>query len=360
MSTVTDISSSSIKTQTKNNKSKLEPKKVKDHTETPTSSISEDLFEDKIVTSLILNNEATENYTSKFIKNSFDSENTTISASRSTPFKDNRAKLKKKSKRNDSFDSSCWSHSSSLSSSLSFTEQYSSFKSKEASSSKNKYTQDFESLSDESSLNTELEEFLNMTKFKRQQLKNQDNISYFTNKIKAEQKRLKAIKRYGQSQLNSYLANKKQVDKLIERVENFNPNIADSQPLKKSTFDTNKKLIKSDIINRLDAVNSVARVKHEQEEKIQRFGDELNDSISEQKVDKRAQNIYYKMKINQMSSKLTNENFSKHEVFYCDSLMLIGNLAAYLPKHSDPREEIWEKLTAPLNQNEYIEITRKT
>ena len=163
MSSATDLSSSSIKTQLKS--SKLIPK-VKIRKDPPTesnaSSISEDLFnEEKILTSLIINNEAsTENYTSKFVDQSFGSSSKTITIT--TSRSKSRLGNKKTTKRKDSFDDSSLSSSSSLF----FTEQYSSFKSKDdASLSKNKYTQDFESLSEESSLNTELEDFLNMSHF---------------------------------------------------------------------------------------------------------------------------------------------------------------------------------------------------
>ncbi len=351
MSSATDLSSSSIKTQLKSSKLIPKVKILKDPTtESHSSSISEDLFnEEKILTSLIINNEATtENYTSKFVDQSFGSSSKTITTSRSK----SRLGNKKTSKRKDSFDDS----SSSSSSSFFFTEQYSSFKSKDDTSlSKNKYTQDFESLSEESSLNTELEDFLNMSHFRKQQLKKQDNITYLINKIKLEQKNFKTIKRHGEYNLKSFPTNKKQVDKLIERIENYSSETAAPVAVNKAT--TGFK-INSDVVNRLDAVNSVVRVKREQDKKIQNFGDDLNNTISENEANRRVQNIYFKMKLNQVNSKITNEHFSNHEVFYCDSLMLIGDLAANLPKLSDSREKIWNQLIAPLENLSHKETIR--
>jgi hypothetical protein len=363
MSSATDLSSGSIKTQLKSSKIIPKIKILKDpSTESHASSISEDLFnEEKILTSLIIKNEApTENYTSKFVDESFGSSSKTITTSRSKS-QNKKINQKKKTERKDSFDDSSLSSSSSSSStSLFFTEQYSSFKSKDdASFSKNKYSQDFESLSEESSLNTELEDFLNMSHFRKQQLKKQDNITYLINKIKLEQKNFKLIKKHGQYNLKSIPTNKKQVDKLIERIENYSSETSAPVAVNKATKGFK---INSDVVNRLDAVNSVVRVKREQEEKIQNFGDDLNNTISENEANRRVQNIYYKMKLNQVNSKITNEHFTNHEVFYCDSLMLIGDLAANLPKLSDSREKIWNQLIAPLenlNHKETIRVIQK-
>ena len=328
-------SSSTIKTVTRSHKRKPKPQTPQKHTVSLTRSITEDLFdEEKILTSLILNNEATENYTSRYLSGSF------VSDSEST---------------STSFDSESLSKSRTSESSF-VTKQYSSFQTK---STKNPYTNDFESLTNEeetSSYDSDLEEFLSLSATEKSDLRKSDHVKYLLLKIKADQNEMRSKKKAEKQPLKYYATNKKQIEKLVQRVMDHSEQSTDDE--KKTPLNDVKysNLVKPEVINRLDAVNTVTRIKREQAKKIEDFGSELDlkTKISVEEYAARNQKLYFKMKSKQIQSKLTNEHFGEHEAFYCDSIMLIGHLAGNLPKLSDPHADVWTAFMKPLEQSENL------
>ena len=113
------------------------------------------------------------------------------------------------------------------------------------------------------------------------------------------------------------------------------------------------------LINKLETINCVNRIKQEQTNKIDNeFGNSLlktyyyskeNNINSQADEEKRNRELYIRLKLSKIHSNQTDKHFIDHEINYCDSIMLIANLAKSLPRHSDPPEKIWAELMRPLN-----------
>jgi hypothetical protein len=118
--------------------------------------------------------------------------------------------------------------------------------------------------------------------------------------------------------------------------------------------------INPELVNKIEALNTVNRVRNELFDKIENeFGadilssaqnlniDDMN-KLYERKNQARNKELYLRLKTSQIQSRLTEKHYTEHEIIYCDSLMLIADLARNLPKHSDPPELIWNKLLEPI------------
>ena len=150
-----------------------------------------------------------------------------------------------------------------------------------------------------------------------------------------------------------------QVEKCIMRAINSSKN--------RHNYDVKRELnfkIKSEVVNRLKTKNLIQKIKDDQLKKIDSLGKSLhldfNQSYEPTDSDAKktallpikdiSERLYYKKKFNHIRNKLTEEKIAEHEIFYSDGLMMIGYLAATLPKHSDSPEHIWEQLLKPLTE----------
>lgn len=123
--------------------------------------------------------------------------------------------------------------------------------------------------------------------------------------------------------------NRKQIEKCITRIKN------DKYLVEEHLTDRKPKLkINQDRVNRLKALNEIERIKNEQLLKVNRYGEELIENAEPNRILERdrEQMIYYKHKCNLITVNQTNKNFDQHEIDFCDSLMLIADLARTLPR----------------------------
>lgn len=131
---------------------------------------------------------------------------------------------------------------------------------------------------------------------------------------------------------------------VIKRIkQNQNKTIANND-LKENT----KIQVDKYLINRIKTQNSIKALEKEQLEKIEKLGEDLEVNKDKQKQHEKYQNAYFNQKASQIKSKAINDHLIEHEINYCDSLILIANLANSFPRFSDPPEQVWKKLIKPL------------
>jgi hypothetical protein len=163
------------------------------------------------------------------------------------------------------------------------------------------------------------------------QLKKNNYIEYVRLKIKKDQEQKSKLKHKFHS---------KQINKLIEKV------------LKRSKYqnnsnDTNRNLIKiqSDLINRIQTKNLITKIKLDQLEKVENFGNNLH--LNKEELER----AYYKLKYDQFKynkNKFEFEQNEKNGLMEYDGIIKIGNLAHDLPKLTDHPDLIWNQLLKPL------------
>ena len=111
--------------------------------------------------------------------------------------------------------------------------------------------------------------------------------------------------------------------------------------------------VKEEIMNRLKMEKFINDTRQDYNEKISCFGkDMVNEFFPEQqeKIDikKMREELYYKNKCDLIKYKQMSNKIDFHQVYFVDSINLIGNLASELPRPTANPEEIWNKLLEPL------------
>ncbi len=118
--------------------------------------------------------------------------------------------------------------------------------------------------------------------------------------------------------------------------------------------------VKSEVINRLKAKNMIKNIKDEQNKKIDNLGNDIGFEFlrensgevqTEKSLEELAEKVYYKKKCDRIRSRLVEDKFVEHNAFYTDSVLLIGHLAATMPKHSENSEYVFSQLLKPLSEN---------
>lgn len=171
-------------------------------------------------------------------------------------------------------------------------------------------------------------------------LKKTNYIQYVRVKMRMEQEKSQ----------NKVSTHRKQIERLIDRIEHgpstsrYYQEIND--PVKTGI------VVDSSLVNRLKSLNLVERVKREQDNHIElEFGEDLINEggklKSPEEIEQRNRDLYLRLKSSQIRSKRVDVKLQDHEINYCDSLMLIAELARTLPRPSDPAELIWSNLMNP-------------
>ena len=177
-------------------------------------------------------------------------------------------------------------------------------------------------------------------------LKQVDYVRYIKIKLKLKERMHLTLKQED----NKF--NKTQVEKLLCRAIKYG-NKDETTSQNELTCE-----VRPELINRLKTVNSIQQIKNEQLRKIDSFGQNVrldfeDNSTRSQRallpIETIANDLYYKLKCDQVRRKISENHKRHHELFYTDSIMLIAELARTLPKHSDPPEKIWSQLMKPLN-----------
>jgi hypothetical protein len=121
--------------------------------------------------------------------------------------------------------------------------------------------------------------------------------------------------------------------------------------------------INENLMKRLKLEKFIDEAKCEYDDKINNFGTDLvYNCFPEQQENldlrKMRKELYFKNKCDLVKFKMISEKIDSHEIYYVDSLTLIGNLASELPKPTTNPNEIWRKLLEPLkNKTSTIEGT---
>lgn len=237
------------------------------------------------------------------------------------------------------------------------TLKYSSTELPSSESTEYNYDDTFDTIT-ESSIDSD-ESLLDESNIKEfEKLKKNDYIRYI--KIKCKKERRSQNKKVQKKIYESESFNKLQIQKLIAKAKNStcNKNIK----IEEKT-DTGMR-INPEVINRLTTLNSIQRIKDDQLNKIDRLGQdiqldflynhetrELDDNQSSLlPIKDITKGVYFQNKIDRINNKLIENKIAEHEAFYSDGIIMIGNLASTLPKHSDPPEMIWNQLMQPFEK----------
>ena len=179
-------------------------------------------------------------------------------------------------------------------------------------------------------------------------LKQCDYVKYIKIKLKLKERMRQQLKQ------DDKKFDKTQMEKLLCRAMNYGN--------KKETIIQNELAceVRPELINRLKTFNSIQQIKNQHLKKIEDFGQnvrldfENNSNTKSQRallpIEVITNDLYYKLKCDQVRRKISENHKRQHDVFYTDSIMMIAELARTLPKHSDPPEEIWNQLMKPLNE----------
>ena len=119
-------------------------------------------------------------------------------------------------------------------------------------------------------------------------------------------------------------------------------------------YDTCSKVkLSENIAKRIQAKQLIKETKTDYDHKINFYGKDLiHDYFPGQKIDikKMREELYYRNKCDLVKFKLISEKIDSHEIYYVDSISLIGNLASELPRPTTNPKEIWKKLLEPLEK----------
>lgn len=215
----------------------------------------------------------------------------------------------------------------------------------------------FETLS-ESSIDSD-ESFLDGSNKKDfEKLRETDYVRYI--KIKCKKEKRSKNKSIQKNLYESENFNKSQIEKLIRKAKKS----SESRNVTKDKDPYLEMKINSELVNKLTTINSIQRIKAEQLKKIERLGQdiqldflynhqtrELDDNQSSLLPIKNiTKGVYFQNKIDRINNKLIEQRIVEHEAFYSDGIVMIGDLASTLPRHSDPPEIIWNELMKPLNE----------
>lgn len=185
-----------------------------------------------------------------------------------------------------------------------------------------------------------------------QDLRKTDYVKYIKIKCKLDQR---ANQKVLVKEKKSF--DKAQIQRLVHR-------ILDKKFDKKPVAED--KTINPHVVNRLRTINSMRRIKHDQLKRADDFGknayldfmysyetlDVDNNQNALAPIKTLSKEMYFQKKCDRVRNKQIEERLAKHQEFYSDGLMLIGDLAATLPKHSDDPEYIWSQLMRPLNEQD--------
>lgn len=183
-----------------------------------------------------------------------------------------------------------------------------------------------------------------------QDLRKTDYVKYIKIKCKFEQR---ANQKVLVKEKKSF--DKAQIQRLVHRILDKK---LDNRPVAVD------KTINPHVVNRLRTINSMHRIKENQLKRADDFGknayldfmysyetlDVDNNQNALAPIKTLSKEIYFQKKCDRVRNKQIEERLAKHHEFYSDGLMLIGDLAATLPKHSDDPEYIWSQLMRPLNE----------
>ena len=184
-------------------------------------------------------------------------------------------------------------------------------------------------------------------------LKKTDYVKYIKIKCKLEQRALKSRKQTKEKKN----FDKAQIQRLVHRILDKK---SDKEHLPED------KSINPQVINRIKTINSVHKIKNDQLKRIDDFGKNvyMDFMYSYEKLDvdnnqnalapikDLTKELYFQKKCERVRNKQIEEKIARHQEFYSDGLMLIGDLAATLPKHGDDPEYIWKQLLKPLNEQD--------
>jgi hypothetical protein len=142
-------------------------------------------------------------------------------------------------------------------------------------------------------------------------------------------KKIDRCKKQSSNETKPPKLNRKQIEMCITRIKNDKYRVDEHLTERKPKLKINQ-----DRVNRLKTLNEIERIKNEQLLKVNRYGEELIGSAEPNRELERdrEQMIYYKHKCNLITVNQTNKNFDQHEIDFCDSLMLIADLARTLPR----------------------------
>lgn len=110
------------------------------------------------------------------------------------------------------------------------------------------------------------------------------------------------------------------------------------------------------LVNRLKLKLFIKENEKKFDKKVDNFGlDLIHESYPQTRTlnrEKELQNLkekhYFKRKCDLIKFKQLSNKIDKHEEIYADSLMLIGELARDLPKHTLPSDQVWKMFLSPL------------
>jgi hypothetical protein len=110
------------------------------------------------------------------------------------------------------------------------------------------------------------------------------------------------------------------------------------------------------LVNRLKMKLFIEENEKNYEEKVNNFGLNLiHESYPETKNKDREKELkdlkekhYFKKKCDLIKFKQLSNKIVKHEEIYADGIMLIGELARDLPKHTLPSDQVWNMFLSPL------------
>ena len=186
-----------------------------------------------------------------------------------------------------------------------------------------------------------------------------ESISLKTGKklsIRELTKRVRHKLKYKNAQKNDEF-NAESIKKLTEKLkETLNkPKTDQTEKINRNYDEYSNIKINEKLMKHLNLEKYIQDTKCDYDDKIKNFGNDLvYDCFPEQQHEhfdfkKMRKELYFKNKCDLVKFKIISEKIDSHEIYFVDSLTLIGNLASELPKPSTNPNEIWKKLLEPLN-----------
>ncbi len=210
-------------------------------------------------------------------------------------------------------------------------------------SSEYSFDDTFETLSSDYNSNESLN---NLNPRLLEEVKRNDYIQFIRLKLKLEQH----DKKYGKQHDEANRFHLDQIENCILRAINSSKK-AESTSIS-SAASASALNIKSEVINRVRTENIIKKINDVQCKKIAALGEDIKSLFpyKEESIEALAEKIYYKKKCDHIHSELVKNKFSEHTKFYTDSILLIGHLAATMPKHTDNTKYVFEQLLKPLEK----------
>lgn len=225
-----------------------------------------------------------------------------------------------------------------------------SFESESSSTSSNKYTPKPDSSSKTTKSNKYSESFESNVTSSSSLTKSQYSKLNYSKFIRGLKHKLKLEKTKDEEEKTVKYSNH-QIRKLISIVNKSKSRSLESfESEEKGKSSYTKVELNEERLNRLRAANNVKKICDKQMEKVAIFGNELTqdgeivEDIYAKEYTTKEEDIYFRLKCERVKSNATNMNFIEHEINYCDSIMMIADLARNLPRHTENPEVIWEQL----------------